>query len=80
MQYEKQMSLTHRYRGQTVYLKFYWMKPNDSAPAAVHIVDASDVSGFGVTAAELVENWPDYPSALAESVEAAKTFIDSQLG
>lgn len=26
MQYEKQMSLTHRYRGQTVYLKFYWMK------------------------------------------------------
>jgi hypothetical protein len=56
------------------------MKPNDSAPAAVHIVDASDVSGFGVTAAELVENWPDYPSALAEAVEAAKTFIDSQLG
>ena len=80
MQYEKQMSLTHRYRGQTVYLKFYWVKPNDRAPAAVHIVDASDVLGFGITAAELVDGWPDYESALAAAVESANRFIDSQLG
>ena len=80
MQYEKQTPLTHRYRGQTVYLKFYWMKPNDSVPAAVHIVDASDVSGFGITAAELGGKWPDYQSSLAEAVGAANRFIDSQLG
>lgn len=80
MQYEKQMSLTHRYRGQTVFIKFYWVKPNDRAPAAVHIVDASDVLGFGITAAELVGEWPDYQSSLAEAVGAANRFIDSQLG
>ena len=80
VQYEKQMSLAHRYRGQTVFIKFYWVKPNDSAPAAVHIVDASDVLGFGITAAELVDGWPDYESALAAAVEAANRFIDSQLG
>ena len=63
-----------------MYLKLYWVKPNDSAPAAVHIVDASDVLGFGITAAELGGKWPEYQSSLAEAVGAANRFIDSQLG
>ncbi|WP_203009060.1 hypothetical protein [Pseudomonas paraversuta] len=79
MQYEKQASLTHTYRGYVVYLRFYWLKPNDRSPAAVHIVEASEISGFGITAAELESDWPDYQSALAAALAAATRHIDSQL-
>ncbi|WP_426248501.1 hypothetical protein [Pseudomonas sp. TWR3-1-1] len=80
MHYEKKMLIVHNYRGSVLYLKFYWAKPNDIVPLSINVVESSEISGFGITAAELTGDWPNYQSALADALATANRFIDSQLG
>ncbi len=71
--------IAHAYRGHTMFLKFYWRRPNDDAPVAAKIIEPAPINGLGEVAAELKGPWPDYPSALDEAMAAAERWIDSQL-
>lgn len=71
--------IAHEYRGHEVIIKFDWDKPNDDAPVAAHVIEASEVSGFANTVADLSGPWKDYQSALAEALATAERWVDSQL-
>lgn len=71
--------VVHVYRGQTMFLKFVWRRPNDKAPIAAMIIEPAPIHGLGEVAAELTGPWPDYPSAIDDAMAAAERWVDSQL-
>ncbi len=71
--------IAHAYRGHTLFLKFEWKKPNDEAPVSATIVEPATVDGLGKVVGELTGPWPDYLSALNETLDAAERWIDGQL-
>ena len=71
--------IAHAYRGQTMFLKFVWRRPNDKAPVAAKIIEPAPIHGLGEVAAELMGPWPDYPAAIDEAMAAAERWVDSQL-
>lgn len=79
MPHQLDAPIAHAYRGQTMFLKFVWRRPNDKAPVAAKIIEPAPIHGLGEVAAELMGPWPDYPAALSEAMAAAERWIDSQL-
>ncbi|WP_430444891.1 MAG: hypothetical protein ACQZ2J_27715 [Pseudomonas piscis] len=79
MPHDLDVPVVHKHRGQTVFLKFEWDRPNDDVPAAVRVIQANQLHGVGDVAAELRGPWPGYQAALDEGIEAAERWINSQL-
>lgn len=79
MPHQLDVPIAHTYRGQTMFLKFVWRRPNDNAPVAAKIIEQAPIHGLGEVAAELMGPWPDYPAALDEAMAAAERWVDSQL-
>lgn len=79
MSHNLDVPIPHEYRGQTVFLKFIWKRPNDLVPESAKIIEPAQVDGMGEVAAELSGPWTDYPSALDEAMSAAERWVDSQL-
>ncbi|WP_350647175.1 hypothetical protein [Pseudomonas sp. HY13-MNA-CIBAN-0226] len=79
MPHNMETPIVHQFRNVTVYLKFDWDKPNDDSPVAAHVVEDGEIHGYGITVAELAGPWPDYHSALAETISVAEQWIDTQL-
>ena len=79
MPHQLDAPIAHANRGQTMFLKFDWRRPNDDVPVAAKIIEPAPINGLGEVAAELKGPWPDYPSALDEAMAAAERWIDSQL-
>jgi hypothetical protein len=71
--------ITHVYRGHKLVVKFDWERPNDDSPVAAHVLEESGVQGLANAVAQLQGPWTDYPSALAEAMEVAERWINSQL-
>lgn len=79
MSHNRDVPIEHEYRGQKVFLKFEWGRPNDVAPVLFRVVESSEIPGLGNVAAEIAGPWDDYQAALAEAMVAAERWIDSQL-
>lgn len=79
MSHSLDMPITHEYRGHHVVVKFEWVKPNDDAPVAAHVLAYCDVPGLASTVAELDGPWESYHDALAEAMSVGELWIDSQM-
>ena len=79
MSHNLDIPITHVYRGQTIFLKFEWARPNNLAPESAKVIQAGSINGMGEIAADLVGPWADYHSAVEEAIAAAERWIDSQL-
>lgn len=71
--------IVHQFRNITPYLKFDWAKTNDESPIAAHVIEDGEIHGYGTTVAELTGPWPDYHSALTETISVAERWISNQL-
>ena len=75
----KKISLIHLYRGYVVHMVFYWAKTSDIAPSHAHIVEDGEIKSSDNYVVRLPGPWPDFLSALVETVTAADRYVDSQL-
>lgn len=73
------MPLAHRYRGEEVFVKFDWLKPNDEIPSSAHVIAKGEVEGLGQTVLSLAGPWGDYDQAIVDAVKAAEDWIDQQM-
>lgn len=79
MSHIRDVPIEHEYRGQKVFLKFEWERPNDVAPVLFRVIESSEIPGYGNVAAENAGPWEDYQAALSDAMAAAERWIDCQL-